>query len=100
MTKAQPYNVVLVDGGFVDGAATKLVLAAQDRPATLVGHSCGGVVITEAGNDPKVAALVYVAAFAPDQGRVSVRPHKDPPSRRACATDLAAAERLSISPQG
>jgi len=49
-----------------DVAATKRAIAAEDGPVILVGHSYGGVVITEAGNDPKVAALVYVAAFAPD----------------------------------
>jgi pimeloyl-ACP methyl ester carboxylesterase len=51
-----------------DVAATRRILAEQDGPTVLVGHSYGGVVITEAGNDPKVAALVYVAAFAPDAG--------------------------------
>ena len=51
-----------------DVAATERVLAMQDGPALLVGHSYGGVVITEAGNDAKVAALVYIAAFAPDAG--------------------------------
>ena len=51
-----------------DVAATKRVLAAQDGPAILVGHSYGGAVITEAGNDPRVAGLVYIAAFAPDRG--------------------------------
>jgi pimeloyl-ACP methyl ester carboxylesterase len=51
-----------------DVAVTKRTLAAQDGPAILVGHSYGGVVVTEAGNDPKVAGLVYVAAFAPDAG--------------------------------
>jgi predicted alpha/beta hydrolase family esterase len=50
-------------------AATKRAIGAQDGPVLLVGHSYGGVVITEAGNDPKVAGLVYVAAFAPDVGR-------------------------------
>lgn len=49
-----------------DLAATKRAIAAQDGPVILVGHSYGGVVITEAGNDPKVVGLVYVAAFAPD----------------------------------
>ena len=49
-----------------DVAATKRAIAAEDGPVILVGHSYGGVVITEAGNDPKVAGLVYVAAFAPD----------------------------------
>ena len=51
-----------------DVAATNAVLDAQDGPAVLVGHSWGGVVIGEAGNNPKVSALVYVSAFAPDKG--------------------------------
>lgn len=51
-----------------DVAATKRAIALQDGPVILVGHSLGGVVITEAGADPKVAGLVYVAAFAPDVG--------------------------------
>jgi len=91
-------NIVLVHGGFVDGAGwegvykilkghgykvsvvqnptisleddvavTKRTLATQDGPTILVGHSYGGAVITEAGNHPKVSALVYIAAFAPDK---------------------------------
>jgi len=51
-----------------DVAVTRRVVAAQPGPVVLVGHSYGGVVITEAGNDPRVVALVYIAAFAPDQG--------------------------------
>ena len=51
-----------------DAAATRLVIDKQDRPVVLVGHSYGGAVITEAGTDPKVAALVYIAAFVPDKG--------------------------------
>jgi pimeloyl-ACP methyl ester carboxylesterase len=51
-----------------DAAATRDVLDAVDGPVVLVGHSYGGAVITEAGNHEKVAALVYVAAFAPDRG--------------------------------
>lgn len=98
MTEASP-TIVLVHGGFVDGAgwegvynllrkdgfdvaivqnpttsladdvaATRQVVAQAKGPVVLVGHSYGGVVITEAGNDPKVSKLVYIAAFAPDQG--------------------------------
>jgi len=52
-----------------DVAATRRVLDLQRGPAILVGHSYGGVVITEAGNAPNVAGLVYVAAFIPDQGQ-------------------------------
>lgn len=51
-----------------DVAATKRVIEAQPGPVVLVGHSYGGAVITEAGNDAKVTALVYVAAFVPDAG--------------------------------
>jgi len=103
-------NIVLVHGGFVDGAGwegvyktlkkdgynvsivqnptlsleddvavTKRTLASQDGPAILVGHSYGGAVITEAGNDPKVAGLVYITAFAPDKGESVAGLIKDPP---------------------
>src|SRR6476620_3066271 len=51
-----------------DVAVTKRVIAAQPGPVILVGHSYGGAVITQAGNDPKVVGLVYIAAFAPDTG--------------------------------
>src|ERR1700675_4104444 len=51
-----------------DVAATKRIIAAQNGPVILVGHSYGGAVITEAGNDPNVAGLVYITAFAPDKG--------------------------------
>jgi len=102
-------NIVLVHGGFVDGAGwkgvykilkrdgynvsivqnpttsleddvavTKLILAAQEGPTILVGHSYGGAVITEAGNHPKVSALVYIAAFAPDKGESVGSLIKDP----------------------
>jgi pimeloyl-ACP methyl ester carboxylesterase len=66
------YNVTAVQNPLTsladDVATTKRALALQDGPVILVGHSWGGVVITEAGMDPKVVGLVYVAAFAPDQG--------------------------------
>jgi pimeloyl-ACP methyl ester carboxylesterase len=51
-----------------DAAAARLAIAAQDGPVVLVGHSYGGAVISEAGTDPNVAALVYISAFAPDAG--------------------------------
>src|ERR1700761_3704465 len=52
-----------------DAATVKRALALENGPTVLVGHSYGGAVITEAGNDAKVSALVYVAAFAPDSGQ-------------------------------
>lgn len=61
-----------------DVAVTKRVIAAQPGPVVLVGHSYGGVVITEAGNDEKVASLVYIAAFAPDKGESVNSLIKDP----------------------
>ena len=94
---SQP-TVVLVHGGFADGSgwqgvynhlkddynvrivqepnlshegdveATNMIIGQQSDPVILVGHSYGGAVITEAGNHPNVAALVYIAAFAPDEG--------------------------------
>ena len=67
---------ITLDG---DVAATKRVLDMQDGPAILVGHSYGGVVVTQAGNDPKVAGLVYVAAFVPDKGESVSALIKDPP---------------------
>jgi len=62
-----------------DVAVTKRAIAAQNGPVILVGHSYGGAVITEAGNDPKVAGLVYVAAFALDKGESVSSLIKDPP---------------------
>ena len=62
-----------------DVAATKRVVAVQTGPVILVGHSYGGVVITEAGNDPKVAGLVYITAFAPERGESVSTLIKDPP---------------------
>src|SRR6266478_4970138 len=62
-----------------DVAATKRIIAAQDGSVILVGHSYGGVVVTEAGNDPKVAGLVYITAFAPDKGESVSSLIKDPP---------------------
>ncbi len=62
-----------------DVAATRQVLDGLDGPAVLVGHSYGGVVITEAGSHPGVAALAYIAAFAPDKGESVNSLIADPP---------------------
>ena len=62
-----------------DVAYTKRALAAKDGPAILVGHSYGGAVITQAGNDPKVTGLVYITAFAPDKGESVATLMKDSP---------------------
>ncbi|HEY1449118.1 MAG TPA: alpha/beta hydrolase, partial [Caulobacteraceae bacterium] len=64
VTVVQNPTITLAD----DVAVTRRALEAQDGPAILVGHSYGGVVISEAGADPKVKGLVYIAAFAPDAG--------------------------------
>lgn len=81
--KRDGYNVCIVQNPTVsladDIAVTQRVLAAQSGPVTLVGHSYGGAVITEAGNDPKVTGLVYVAAFALDEGESVSSLIKDPP---------------------
>ena len=62
-----------------DVAVTKRLIAAQDGPVVLVGHSYGGAVVTEAGNDPNVAGLVYIAGFAPDAGESVNSLIADPP---------------------
>ncbi len=108
MTNMKP-SVLLVHGGFVDGAgwesvyrilkkdgydvrivqnptltlagdvaATRQIIRQADGPVVLVGHSYGGAVITEAGNDPKVSKLVYITAFAPDKGESVASLIKDP----------------------
>src|SRR5437762_11697050 len=81
--KKDGYNVVVVQNPTLsladDVAVTRRAIAAQGGPVLLVGHSYGGAVITEAGTDPKVAGLVYVAAFAPDRGESVSSLIKDPP---------------------
>ncbi len=62
-----------------DVEATRMVIDAQGEPVILVGHSYGGAVITEAGNNPNVAALVYIAAFAPDKDESVNTLIADPP---------------------
>ena len=77
------YTVAIVQNPTIsladDVAATKRIIARQSDPVILVGHSYGGAVITEAGNDPKVAGLVYITAFAPDKGESVSSLIKDPP---------------------
>jgi pimeloyl-ACP methyl ester carboxylesterase len=84
------YNVTLVENPLTslaaDVDATKQALAKQTGKTVLVGHSWGGVVITEAGNDPKVSALVYVSAFAPDVGQsLATLANSGPPTEGAAA---------------
>jgi len=80
--KKDGYDVTIVQNPTIsladDVAVTKRAIAAQQGPVVLVGHSYGGVVITEAGNDEKVASLVYIAAFAPDKGESVGSLIKDP----------------------
>src|SRR5437870_7727210 len=81
--KKDGYHVAIVQNPTIsladDVAATKRIVHAQTGPVILVGHSYGGAVITEAGNDPKIAGLVYIAAFAPDKGESVSALIKDPP---------------------
>src|SRR5271163_4638080 len=81
--KKDGYTVAIVQNPTIsladDVAVTKRAIAAQNGPVILVGHSYGGVVITEVGNDPKVAGLVYVTAFAPDKGESAASLIKDAP---------------------
>jgi pimeloyl-ACP methyl ester carboxylesterase len=81
--KNDGYQVSIVQNPTIsladDVAVTRRVLATQSGPVILVGHSYGGAVISEAGNDPKVAGLVYVAAFALDNGESVSSLIKNPP---------------------
>ena len=81
--KNDGYNVTIVQNPTTsladDVAFTKRAVAAEKNKVLLVGHSYGGVVVTEAGTDPKVAGLVYVAAFAPDKGESVAKLIGNPP---------------------
>ncbi|TWI28185.1 esterase/lipase family protein [Paracoccus sulfuroxidans] len=70
--KSKGYNVTIVQHPTAsldeDVAYVRRALALQDGPTVLVGHSYGGVILSQVGNDPKVKSLVYVTAFAPDAG--------------------------------
>jgi pimeloyl-ACP methyl ester carboxylesterase len=81
--KKNGYNVTVVQNSTTsladDVATTKRAITTQDGPVILVGHSYGGAVITEAGNDARVVGLVYIAAFAPDRGESVSSLIKNPP---------------------
>lgn len=84
-----------------DVAATKRALALQDGPAVLVGHSWGGMVISEAGSDPKVAGLVYIAAIVPDAGQAAndvLKPYPSSPGLGEAKPD--ASGYLSLTRKG
>jgi pimeloyl-ACP methyl ester carboxylesterase len=98
------YNVTLVENPLTslaaDVDATRQALAKQDGRTVLVGHSWGGVVITEAGNDPKVSALVYVSAFAPDVGEsLATLSAGGPPTEGTAAIRPDANGNLFIDPK-
>src|SRR3984893_1276667 len=86
------YNVSIVqepEASFTDDvAATKRVLAQQDGPCILVGHSYGGAIITEAGTDPSVVGLVYIAAHMPDAGEKESEHRKRFPSDLSKSTAI------------
>lgn len=101
----QGYKVSIVQmplNGFDnDLDAARRVLQRQDGPVVLVGHSYGGVVITAAGNDPRVAALVYVAAFQPAAGETTGSLNADTPPLLDPASIVANADgHITISEQG
>jgi pimeloyl-ACP methyl ester carboxylesterase len=98
------YNVTLVENPLTsltaDVDATKQALAKQAGKTVLVGHSWGGVVITQAGDDPKVSALVYVSAFAPDVGESLASLSKaGPPTEGGNAIHPDAKGNLYIDPK-
>ncbi|HEY9225936.1 MAG TPA: alpha/beta hydrolase [Gemmatimonadaceae bacterium] len=92
--QARGYNVTAVQNPLTsiadDVAATNRALARQTGSVMLVGHSMGGMAITEAGMDPKVVGLVYVAAYAPDAGEVMgevAKKYPPPPALAPAAVD-------------
>src|ERR1700689_224519 len=98
------FNVTLVENPLTslaaDVDATKQALARQDGRTVLVGHSWGGIVITEAGNDPKVSALVYVSAFAPEVGEsLALLAKSGPPTEGGSAIHPDAKGDLTIDPK-
>jgi pimeloyl-ACP methyl ester carboxylesterase len=90
--KGDGYNVIVVQNPTInladDAAVTKRAIDAAGGDVILVGHSYGGSVITEAGNDPKVKGLVYITAFAPDKGESAATLLGNPAARAAPAPPI------------
>jgi pimeloyl-ACP methyl ester carboxylesterase len=100
--EARGFHVVAVQNPLTspsdDVNATRRILAMQNGPVILVGHSWEGAVITEAGDDPKVAGLVYVAAYVPDVGKSAndtSKPLGDTPGQKAIQVDSHKFARMS-----
>ena len=105
LLEAKGFHVVAVQNPLTsladDVAATQRALAALDGPAILVGHSYGGSVITQAGDDPKVAGLVYVSAYAPDAGQSTASlSNTYPPAPLSTQLTSDAYGCLTITPTG
>jgi pimeloyl-ACP methyl ester carboxylesterase len=105
LLQAKGFHVVAVQNPLTsladDVAVTKRAIASQDGPVLLVGHSYGGVVITEAGNDPKVVGLVYVAALAPSGGESVASITKPfPPAPLGNEVKADAEGFLTVTPKG
>jgi pimeloyl-ACP methyl ester carboxylesterase len=105
LLQAKGFHVVAVQNPLTsladDVAATKRAIALQDGPVLLVGHSYGGVVITEAGNDPKVVGLVYIAALAPSEGESVASITKPfPPAPLGSEVKADAEGFLMVTPKG
>ena len=105
LLEAKGFHVVAVQNpltSFADDlAATQRVISLQDGPVLLVGHSYGGVVITQAGNDPKVVGLVYVAAVAPpDGGSLNSVSKNYPPAPLGAEVRADAQGFLSVTAKG
>jgi pimeloyl-ACP methyl ester carboxylesterase len=104
LLQSQGYHVTSVQDGLSslddDVQATINVLAQQNGPVVLVGHSWGGAVISQAGNDPRVKALVYVAAFAPDKGEsINDLLAGAPPAAWTSSLTLDGSGRLTMAPE-
>lgn len=97
------YKVTIVQNPLTsladDVAATKRAIALQDGPTVLVGHSWGGVVITEAGIDPKVKRLVYVSALSPDAGETTAQQYEGFTSPPEFVIEIAADGSGFIKPE-